>query len=122
MAGMLKFPAIFFFLGTVLDFLTLMWYHIGVSFKGEIGELHMIDNIKRQFTIRNSADGGAWYINALENDLRAYCKAKGLDIEVFKSGWIIKHMSFVISGKKPTSVVYGIIDDLKAIYAGYMSE
>ena len=76
----------------------------------------MEDTIKRGFTIRNTADGGGWYINALETDLRAYCRAKGLGIEVFKSGWIFKHMSFVISGNATTSEVYGFRDDLEGIF------
>ena len=79
------------------------------------------DKGKYDFKIRNSADGGGWYINALEDDLRAYCKAKGLDIEVFKSGWIIKHMSFVISGTESKDKVYGdILPGLENIYAQFV--
>lgn len=79
----------------------------------------MDDTIKREFTIRNTVNGGGWYINALENDLRAYCRAKRLEIEVFKSGWIFKHMSFVISGKATASEVYGFRDDLVKIFLRY---
>ena len=79
----------------------------------------MEDTIKRKFTIRNTAEGGGWHVNALEADLRAYCRAKGLAIEVFKSGWIFKHMSFVVSGEATTSTTYAIEDDLKDIYARY---
>ena len=76
----------------------------------------MDDTLKRKFTIRNSVSGGGWFIGALEDDLRAYCLAKGLKIEVFKSGWIFKHMSFVISGTATTPDVYSYVDDLSQIY------
>ena len=80
----------------------------------------MDNTIKRKFTIRNAVEGGGWYINALEADLRSYCRAKCLEIEVFKFGWIFKHMSFVISGGATAAEVYGFRDDLVEILKRYV--
>ena len=78
----------------------------------------MDDTVKR-FTLRNTIEGGGWYINAIETDIRAYCHAKRLEIDVFKTGWLFKHMSFVISGRATPSEVYGFRDDLAKILQRY---
>lgn len=79
----------------------------------------MNDTLKREFTIRNSADGLRWWIGPLEADLRAYCCSKGLRIEVFKSGWLFQHMAFSIKGVATTSDTYNYVDDLEQIFARY---
>lgn len=78
------------------------------------------DKAKYDFKIRNSATGLCWQISALEAQLRSYCKFKGLDIEVFSSGWLIKTISFVISGTESKDRVYGeILSGLEGIYAEF---
>ena len=76
---------------------------------------------KYDFRIRNSASGLCWQISALEVQLRSYCRFKGLEIEVFSSGWLFKTISFVISGTESKDRVYGeILSGLENIYAQFV--
>ncbi len=79
------------------------------------------DKAKYEFKIRNSASGLRWQISALEAQLRSYCRFKGLEIEVFSSGWLFKTISFVISGTESEDKVYGdILPGLENIYAQFV--
>ncbi len=79
------------------------------------------DKAKYGFKIRNSASGLCWQISALEAQLRWYCRFKGLEIEVFSSGWLFKTISFVISGTESEDKVYGdILPGLENIYAQFV--
>ena len=79
------------------------------------------DKDKYDFKIRNSASGLCWQKSALEAQLRSYCRFKGLEIEVFSSGWLIRTISFVISGSESKDKVYGeILSGLENIYAQFV--
>lgn len=71
------------------------------------------------FSMKNTITGGGWIVNAIEGELRAFCSMKGLRIEIYKSGWIFKSLTFVIKGKGTKSYVNSLKDKLIDLLSNY---
>ena len=64
------------------------------------------------FSIKNTITGGGWIVNAVEGELRAFCSMRGLRIEIYKSGWIFKSLTFVIKGEGTKNYANSLKDKL----------
>ncbi len=51
-----------------------------------------------RYRITNGLSGFRWTVDALEDSLKSFCDFHGLELETFKSGFLFRHLSFVISG------------------------
>jgi len=71
------------------------------------------------FSLKNTLRGGGWIIDEIEGELRAFCSMKGLRIEIYKSGWIYKSLTFVIKGEGTKSYVNSLKDKLIAMLNDY---
>jgi hypothetical protein len=71
------------------------------------------------FSLKNTLTGGGWIINAIEGELRAFCSMNRLRIEVYKSGWIWKSLTFVIKGEGTKSYVNSLKDKLMTMLNSY---
>lgn len=71
------------------------------------------------FSLKSTLWGGGWIINAIEGELRAFCSVKGLRIEIYKSGWIFKSLTFVIKGEGTKSYVNSLKEKLMTMLNGY---
>lgn len=71
------------------------------------------------FSLKSTLWGGGWIINAIEGELRAFCSVKGLRIEIYKSGWIFKSLTFVIKGEGTKSYANSLKDKLNDLLSNY---